>query len=412
MALTNTAIEKAKVKDKNYLIFDSDGLYLKVCTSGKKVWVLRSFVGHKERKITLGVYPVMSLLEARKERDSKKMLIRTGQNIAVSKVTFGELARKWLLKKSEKVTPEHLNVLKQRVNSYLLPSLEWRPVTEITRPELLAIVSKLVNRGVVETARRTAAIAKSILDLALLEGITEINIASEITAALPGWKTVNFKTTFDPVEIRKLLRAIDGYSAPVVKNCLKLIAYTFVRAHEATASTWSEFDLDNAEWRIPGKHTKARREQIVPLSRQVIVILQEMMRLSELRFPNKDRSTLPVFFASRIMPSGRMEIARATPNVALRLMRERIPEPNTPPPMNVHGFRHMASTLLNESGWPHEAIERQLSHVGQDRTEATYNKSKLLPVRCRMMQWYADYLDALRDGTPTPLPEAYQMYER
>lgn len=402
MALTNTAVEKAKAKDKNYLVFDSDGLYLKVCTTGRKVWVLRSFVGHKERKITLGEYPTMSLLEARKERDSQKMLIRTGQNISLSKMTFGELSRKWLLKKSEKVTPEHLDVLRQRVNSYLLATLEWRPVNEITRPELLAIVSRLANRGVVETARRTAAIAKSILDLALLDGIIEVNVASEITAALPGWKTVNFKTTFDPVEICKLLRAIDGYSSQVVKSCLKLIAYTFVRAHEATASCWSEFNLDKAEWRIPASHTKARREQIVPLSRQVVAVLKDMQLLSELRWPNKDLNTLPVFPVSREMTSGRMNIARATPNVALRLMRDRIPEPLTPPPMNVHGFRHMASTLLNEAGWPHEAIERQLAHVGQDRTEATYNKAKLLPIRRQMMQWYADYLDALRDGYTIP----------
>ncbi|MBQ9408386.1 MAG: tyrosine-type recombinase/integrase [Clostridia bacterium] len=401
--LTNTQIEKARPQEKDYYLRDFDGLSLRVSTKGKKSWQVRLFIGGTERRITLGEYPVMTLQDARRERDDIKLKARTGKTLKFQKELFAGVAAAWFDEKQKTVTPEHAKCLKQRLDDYVLPSLGGRDIKSISRTEILDTLKPLVDRKVVATARRTSAIIAAIFAWAEDHGKVDYNVASDLGRSLPGWTPVNFKSVYDPAEIGKLLRAIDMYDHSAVRNALRMVAYTSVRRGELTQATWSEIDFDAALWTIPAEHTKRRREQVVPLSRQTLAILEDMKTIARRRWKYvKDLSDKPIFPAMRETVTGTPYMSRVTMKHALDWLRDNIPEPDRPPVMDVHGFRHMFSTLMNEHGWNHEAIERQLSHVSDNRTEATYNKSKLLPVRRLMMQWWADYLDALKTGAPEP----------
>lgn len=398
--LTNTAIAKAAAKEKDYMLFDGDGLYLRISTKGKKKWLIRSFVGGRERKVVIGEYPVMSLQEARRERDDRKMKARTGVSIRNKTVTFGDVFARWLKKKAKAVSPDHYKIIKRRIEMYLLPYLANRPVVEISRPELLEVLQHPIKRGLIDTARRTGTLARSILDLAFDGGEIGLNVAADLSRSLPEWEVRNFKSAFDPREVRRLLLAIDRYPRQIVRYALRMVGYTFVRRSELRRATWAEIHED--EWHIPVVHAKKKRIQIVPLSRQALEILDAMRRIAQIRWKGQPFEDKPIFPSTRNTPSGSPYMGISAMEVALKWLVAHVPAPDTPPLIDLHGFRHMASTLLHEYHWDHEAIERQLSHLKRDKTEATYDKSKLLPLRRRMMQWWADYLDAVKEGRVDP----------
>ena len=401
--LTNTQIEKARPKEKDYFLRDLDGLSLRISTKGMKSWQVRLFIGGKERRLTIGEYPVMSLQEARRQRDEIKMKARTGKTVKQQNETFVSIAEAWFVEKAKSVTPGHARILKQRLDQYILPELGARAIKTISRTEILDALKPLVDRKIVATARRTSAIVASVFAWAEDHGKVDYNVASDLGRSLPGWTPVNFKSVYDPAEIGRLLRAIDMYDHRTVKNAIRMIAYTAVRRGELIQATWSEIDLAARQWTIPAEHTKRRREQVVPLSRQALAILDEMQAVARLRWKGAaDLSDKPVFPAMRETVTGTSYMSRVTMKHALDWLRDHIPEPDRPPVMDIHGFRHMFSTILNEHGWSHEAIERQLSHISGDKTEATYNKSKLMPLRREMMQWWADWLDAVKIGAPEP----------
>lgn len=269
----------------------------------------------------------------------------------------------------------------------VFPVLGARPIGEITAPELLATLRKVEARGTLETAHRVHQTCSRVFRYAVATGRAERDPAADLRGAIPPQKQVHRASISDPVRIGELLRAIDGYDgSPITKAGLQLAALTFVRPGELRKAEWTEFDLDGAEWRIPAVRMKMSEQHIVPLAKQAVVILKELQKetgAGHLVFPGARTNGRPM--------------SENTLNAALRRLDYGRDE------MTAHGFRSMASTLLNEQGWHRDAIERQLAHAERDGVRAAYNYAEHLPERRKMMQAWANYLDGLRAGA-TVLP--------
>jgi len=273
----------------------------------------------------------------------------------------------------------------------VFPWIGRRPIAELEAPELLSVLRRLVTRGTLNTAGRVRETISAIFRYAIATGRVQRNPAADLRDALPKATQKNFAALTNPAEVAELLRAIDGYQGlPVTFSALRLSPLLFQRPGEIRAMEWSELDLDAAEWRIPPSRRKLRKAakenprtlpHIVPLSTQAVQILRELQRLTgdgKLVFPS---------VRSRQRP-----MSDNTVNGALRRLGYSKEQ------MTGHGFRHMASTLLNELGWNPDAIERQLSHRDRDEVRGTYNLAQYMAERREMMQGWADYLDALKTG--------------
>jgi integrase len=268
------------------------------------------------------------------------------------------------------------------VKSYLFPYLGRRPISAITAQKLLGVLRRVEARGRNETAHRVPSLSGRILRFAVATGRAQHDVAADLKDALTPVASCNFASVTDPVKVGELLRAIDGYSGqPITALALKLAPLVFVRPGELRAE-WSEFDLDNSEWRIPGTRMKMGGQHIVPLSRQAVAILRELQM-----FGGAGQYVFP-----SLVTKGR-PMSENTINAALRRLGYSGED------QTGHGFRSMASTLLNEQGFPPDVIELQLAHVERNKVRAAYNKAKRLPERRKMMQEWADYLDRLRGRT-------------
>lgn len=267
----------------------------------------------------------------------------------------------------------------------IFPWLGSRPVSAITAPELLTCLRRIEARGALDTAHRAHQNCGQIFRYAVATGRAERDPSGDLRGALPPATHVHYASITEPEKIGALLRAIDGYDGTFVSRCaLRLAPLVFVRPGELRAAKWAEIDLDKAEWRIPAERMKARVLHIVPLSTQAIEILRDLKPLtgrSEYLFPSVRTRSKP--------------ISDNTLNAALRRLGYTTDEVTT------HGFRSMASTLLNEQGWDRDAIERQLAHGERNEVRAAYNYAQYLPVRRKMMQAWADYLDTLRQLAST-----------
>ena len=273
-----------------------------------------------------------------------------------------------------------MQILGTRLKSFLYPYIGKRPVNAITAQELLAALRRIEARGKHETAHRVRALAGRVLRFAVATGRAAHDVAADLKDALAPVKSRNFASVTDPARVGELLRAIDGYDGQAITAlALKLAPLVFVRPGELRGAEWSEFDLENAEWRIPGSRMKMRDPHIVPLSRQAVVILRELQVLT---------GSLRLVFPSLISLDRPM--SENTINAALRRIGYSGDE------QTAHGFRTMASTLLNEKGFPPDVIELQLAHVERNKVRAAYNRAQRLSERRSMMQFWADYLDELR----------------
>ena len=388
--LSETRIRAAKLKERPYKLFDQRGLFLLVTPTGGRLWRLRYRIGALEKLISLGVYPDVTLKRAREKRDEARRLIaddidpsaqRKAQRAALLD-TFEGVAKEWLALQSKLLAPETISILGQRLNSALYPHLGSRPVASITAQELLVALRRIEARGRHETAHRVRALAGRVLRYAVATGRAQNDVAADLKDALAPVKSRNFASVTDPARVGELMRAIDGYSGyPVTALALKLAPLVFVRPGELRAAEWSEFDLPNAEWRIPAVRMKMKEQHIVPLARQSIAIVRELEPLARggrLLFPSLRTRDRPM--------------SENTVNAALRRLGYSSEE------QTGHGFRSMASTLLNEQGFPPDAIELQLAHAERNKVRAAYNKAQRLPERRKMMQAWADYLDGLRVG--------------
>ncbi len=392
MPLTDPTIRNAKADTKPVKLFDAAGLFLLVTPAGGKWWRFKYRFGGKEKLLSMGTYPQVSLKEAREKRDDAKKLLRNHADPAAErqavkqtksgKGSFEAVAREWFSKFSQSWVPRHAETIQQRLKNHILPSLGQRQINEVTAPVLLAVLRKIEAQGYIETAHRVKQICGQIFRYAIATGRAERDPAADLKGALPPAKSKRMASIIDPKGVGGLLRAIDDYKGSIVTQCaLQLGALTFVRPGELRHAEWEEIDLDAAEWRIPAEKMKMKSPHIVPLSKQAVSVLNKIQPLTgqgRYVFPSERTRARPM--------------SENTVNAALRRMGY------TKEEVTGHGFRSMASTLLHEQGWRSEVIERQLAHQERNKVKAAYNHAEHLAERKKMMQTWTDYLDALKAG--------------
>lgn len=396
MALTDTAIRKAAPRDKPYKLSDGGGMYLEVMPTGAKYWRLKYRMTGKEKRFALGVYPMVSLASARQGREeARKQLVQgvdpsaarqeakqtKAEVIAIAAVTFETVGREWMGR--QEVAEVTANKTRWILETFLFPEIGSRPISEIIPRELLAALRKIEESGKLETAKRAKIKAGQIFRCAVLEGKAKTDPTTSLRGALKPPKNRHHAAITDPVKVGELLRAIDGFTGqPVTLAALKLAPLVFVRPGELRQAEWTEIDLDGAMWRIPPERMKMNAAHLVPLSKQVLLILRELHPLT-----GTGRYVFPG------LRSASRPISENTVNAALRRLGYSNDE------MTGHGFRSLAATRLNEMGWNSDAIERQLAHAESNKVREAYtHAAQYLDERKRMMQVWADYLGALRAG--------------
>jgi integrase len=400
MPLTATTIRNAKPQVTPVRLFDGGGLYLEVAPRGGKWWRLKYRFGGKEKRISLGVYPDIGLKEARDKRDAARRQLAAGidpgETRKAVKAAQGErdansfeaVAREWFAKYSPSWAESHADKIIRRLERDIFPWIGARTAGEVAAPELLAVLRRIEHRGAVETAHRAMQNCGQIFRYAIATGRALRDPSADLRGALPPVKEKHHASITDPKAIGDLLRAIGGYRGSFVTQCaLRLAPLVFVRPGELRQAEWADFNLDAAEWRIPGGRMKMREQHIVPLAVQAVAILRDLHALTG--------ANRYVFPGART--NGR-PMSENTVNAALRRLGYRSDE------MTGHGFRSMASTLLNEQGWHRDAIERQLAHAERNAVRAAYNYAEHLAERRKMMQAWADYIDGLCAGADvTPI---------
>jgi integrase len=405
MPLTDSAIRALKPRDKAYKETDEKGLYLRVTPSGGRLWKLKFRVsGGVEKKLSLGSYPAVTLKEARERRDAARGQLANGIDPAEKKQrekrvsalnaanTFNAVAEAFIAK-NERDGLATATVLKRRWFLRLLQkSLGHRPMADIQPFDVLAAVRPYEAAKNDEKAHRTLQFVGSVFRFAIANQLATTDPTRDLRGALAKRKPKHLAAILEPRRVGELLRAIDGYEGQgpsVARFALQLSPHVFVRPGELRRAEWNEFDFDAAIWRIPAARMKGRLEHIVPLSRQAIALLQKLQGYTgDGRF----------LFPSIRTPSRTM--SENTVNAALRRLGFAGDE------MTGHGFRAMASTLLNESGkWNADAIERALAHKDKDPVRAAYHRGAHWAERVEMAKWWSEYLETLRDGA-TVLPFA------
>lgn len=397
MALTDIKARTAKSKEKAYKLADEKGLFLLIHPNGSKYWRFKYRYANKEKLLALGVYPEITLAEARDKRDTARKQLANDIDPGLTKQlakysaqyaqenSFQAITLEWYSKFSAKWTPTYGSRILGRFEANVFPWIGKRPVNEIKAPELLALLRRIEGRGAIETAHRIRNMCGQVFRYAVATGRAERDIASDLKGALAVAKTKHRASIFDPIAVGELLRAINNYHGYFATKCaLQLAALLFVRPGELRKAEWTEFNFEINEWRIPAARMKMKKMHIVPLAKQAVEILQELQALT---------SNSKYVFPSVI--SNARPMSENTVNTALRRLGY------TKEEMTGHGFRSMASTLLNEQGWNRDAIERQLAHVEQNSIRAAYNYAEHLPERRKMMQHWADYLSALAENEKT-----------
>ena len=391
--LTDRAIRKLEPSQRTYRAFDSGGLYLEVSPRGGRYWRFKYRHMGKEKRLSFGVFPEVSLAEARGKRDDARALLRLGDDPgAVRKAErlkasagsecFEAVAREWLSK--QKATLSEATYVKAvwTFEQLLFPWIGQQAVSKITAAELLATLRRTESRGCHETAHRAKQRASQVFRYAIATGRADHDPAADLKGALHPIVSTRRAAITDPGKVGALLRAIHGYSGRFATCCaLKLAPMLFVRPGELRQAEWAEIELQRAEWRIPAGKMKMREEHIVPLPVQAVEILKQVRALTgrgRYVFPGVRSSTRPM--------------SENTLNAALRGMGF---DRNT---MSAHGFRALASTRLNEMGWAPDIIERQLAHVERNKVRSVYNRAQYLEERRKMMVAWANYLDSLRSG--------------
>jgi len=394
MPLSDIAIRKAQPADKQYKLTDGEGLYLLVTPKGGKYWRFDYRFDGKRKTYAMGTYPDVPLKLARDRKLDARKLLADGidpnemkkankrARLDAAANSFEVVAREWLIKYSANWTTDHKERITRRLEKDVFPYIGNKPIEQIQAPELLTVVRRVEGRGALDTAHRVLQNCGQIFRYAVATGRGTQDPSGALKGALPPVKQKHHASITDSKKIGGLLRAIDDYEGQFVTKCaLKFVPYCFVRPTELRHAEWREFDLELGEWRIPAEKMKMREQHIVPLSKQAVEILKELQQLTGMGkyvFPSVRTSKRPM--------------SENTVNAALRRMGF------TKDEMTGHGFRSMASTLLNEQGWNKDAIERQLAHGERDNVRAAYNYAEYLPERRKMMQSWADFLDGLKNG--------------
>lgn len=390
MALTELEIRSARATEKPIKLFDGDGLYLFVQPNGGRWWRFKYRFHGKERELSLGVYPEVSLKLARTRREDARRTVAEGIDPSAERkavkearrVTFELVADEWLALQANKLASVTYDKARWMLSTFIYPRLGSRPIAEITAPELLAALRLIEARGTHETAHRTKQRVGQVFRYAIATGRAERDVSVDLRGALAPIVTTHHAAITDPIAIGHLLRAIDGYRGqPVTLAALKLAPLMFVRPGELRQAQWCEINLDAAEWRIPRERMKMREPHIVPLASQAMRVLSDLLPIT-----GRSRYVFPS------LRSNDRPMSENAINAALRRLGYGTDE------MTGHGFRAMASTCLNELGCHPDAIELQLAHAERNKVRAAYNRATRLVERRKMMQVWADYLDTLRNG--------------
>lgn len=392
--LTDTQIKNLKAVDKPRKYADGGGLFLYVTVKGSKLWRLTYRYNNKWKLISFGEYPTVSLKTARKRRDEAKKLLSDGidpsrhrkaekaSKLAKEANLFKNIALEWHQTQTGHLTSENYrNRLLQRMELHLFPYLGKMPITMIEPQDLLAAVRIVEKNDNLILAKKLVEMTGRIFRYAVATGRTKHNIAADLRGALATHQVVHRAAITDARKIGELLLRIDSYVGIFPVQCaLKLLPLVFVRSSELSKAEWQEIDFEKEEWRIPPQRMKMKEIHIVPLAKQTVEILLSLQKFSgnfKYLFPSirsfeRHLSHTTLISAVRNMGYGKDEHC-------------------------VHGFRGMASTMLNELGYNRDWIERQLAHSERNGVRAAYNYAQYLPERRRMMQEWADYLDILRE---------------
>jgi integrase len=389
MPLTNTGVGKAKPGEKPFKLFDERGLFLLVTPPGGKLWRFKYRFAGKEKLLSLGAYPDVSLADARERREAARKRVAAGidpseERRAIrekAEDTFEAVGREWFDKFKTKWTEGHRRTVLSRMELNLFPLIGAKPLREIAAPEVLRALRRIEARGANETARRVRQICSQVFCYAVATGRADRDPSADLRGALAPVEVQHHAAITDPKKVGELLRVLDGYEGTLIVQCaLRLAPLVFVRPGELRQAEWSEVDLDRAEWTIPAWRMKMRQSLTVPLSHQAVQILRDIHSVTG--------------EGKYVFPSARSGGRPMSNNAILAAMRRCGIEKTE---MSGHGFRALARTILDEVLHVRvDLIEHQLGHAVKDPNGRAYNRTAFTKERVEMMQQWADYLDELK----------------
>ncbi|MCP9267598.1 tyrosine-type recombinase/integrase [Xenorhabdus sp. XENO-1] len=392
MKLTAKQIEASKPKEKDYKLSDGGGLYLLIKSNGSKYWRLKYRKDGKEKLLAIGVYPTVTLADARKKREEAKRLLVDGidpnqkrkeQKQAAENDranTFKNIALEWYGKRVDRWSASYAEEMIETFEKDVFPYIGNKPIAEIKPMELMAVLSRLNDRGATEKLRKVRQRCGEVWKYAIVTGRAEYNPAPDLASAFVSHKKTHYAFLLID-EIHEFCKALNAYTGSfVIKMGMRLQMITGVRPGELRQAEWAEFDFNKAQWEIPAEKMKMRRPHIVPLSTQSIEILEQLK---------------PITGNGKYLFPGRINQSQPMSEMALNVLIRRIGYAGR---VTGHGFRHTMSTILYEQGYNTAWIETQLAHVDKNSIRGTYNHAQYLDGRREMLQWYADYMDALERG--------------
>ncbi|MEM8084001.1 tyrosine-type recombinase/integrase [Morganella morganii] len=389
MTLTARQVETAKPKEKSYKLFDGGGLYLEVTAKGSRYWRMKYRFGGKEKRLAFGVFPTVTLAEAREMRNQAKKVLAAGgdpgevkkEEKAIQKLstgnTFEAIAREWHKSKADRWSLRYRDEIIDTFEKDIFPYIGKRPIAEIKPLELLETLRKMEKRGALEKMRKVRQRCGEVYRYAIITGRAEYNPAPDLATALTPPKKQHFPF-LTAEELPYFLKDLAGYTGSVItKTATKIILLTAVRTQELRFARWQDIDLEKGIWEIPAEVMKMKRPHVVPLSKQVIELFNSLKPLSgnyELVFIGRNDHRKP--------------ISKESVNQVIELLGYK-------GRLTGHGFRHTMSTILHEKGFNSAWIETQLAHIDKNAIRGTYNHAQYMDGRREMMQWYADYMDEL-----------------
>ncbi|HIB9594173.1 TPA: tyrosine-type recombinase/integrase [Escherichia coli] len=388
MKLNARQVDAAKPREKAYKLADGAGLYLEVVPSGSRYWRMKYRFNGKEKRMAFGVYPAVSLAQARALRDDAKKKLAEGIDPSLAKKeeklvrdvqlnnTFQAVVLEWHGTKVSRWSEGYASDIIEAFNKDIFPYIGQQPVNEIKPLVLLNVLRRIESRGATEKAKKVRQRCSEVFRYAIVTGRAEYNPAADLTSAMSGHESKHYPF-LTVEELPDFFKALAGYTgSPLVVLAARLLILTGVRTGELRGAFWSEFDLEKAVWEIPAERMKMKRPHLVPLSTQALEIVQQLKVMS---------GQYPLVFPGRNDPRKTMSEA------SINQVFKRIGYTGR---VTGHGFRHTMSTILHEEGFNTAWIETQLAHVDKNAIRGTYNHALYLEGRREMMQWYADYINA------------------
>lgn len=382
MKLNARQVETVKPKEMT----DGGGLYLEVSASGAKYWRMKYRYGGKEKRIAFGVYPHVSLADARQKRETAKKLLASGTDPAEvkkadklaqrlsSENSFEAISREWHKAKADRWSLGYREEIMSTFEADIFPYIGKRPIAEITPLELLDVLQRIEKRGALEKTHKVRQRCGEVFRYAIITGRAEYNPAPDLASALSTPKKQHYPF-LSAEEMPYFIRDLEGYTGSIItKNAAKILMLTGVRTKEMRFATWQEIDLESGLWEIPAERMKMRRPHIVPLSTHVIALFKQLLPIT---------GHYPYIFIGR--HDRKKPISKETVNQVIELLGYKGRATG-------HGFRHTMSTILHEQGYDSAWIELQLAHVDKNSIRGTYNHAQYLEKRRDMLQWYADQI--------------------